>query len=372
MMQGRVMPDIDPSSRILVARLDSLGDCVLGSSFFIGLRSLFPKAHLTGVFSVSTSPLFQASPALDHVVSIPTDSTETWHRPIQPPYDVAILPRWDVDYWSTRRLAILSQAPVRIGFDRGSYFYDHSIDGWAGAYFTDLVRTRSDLHEVLKSRQMLQYLGMAEPAPDPCLWLTKAAKDWASEFLEGNALDHFAVITVAAGSQNRIWPVENFLPVIDALRSRSNLRFVVVGAHDAIEAGAWLQQLRPEIVVCATGSIPVLSTAAIIARSRIYIGMDTGPMHLAAATRVPVVEISCHPRSGRLDHPNSPSRFGPYATRSRVLQPARSPEMCSDGCNIVDAPHCIRAIQAADVIDAALQLLGTLHPPTPESVAKAL
>jgi ADP-heptose:LPS heptosyltransferase len=351
------MSDIDQSSRILVARLDSLGDCVLASSFFIGLRDLFPKAHLTGAFSVSTSPLFESSPAFDHIASIPTGSTETWPTLIHPPYDVAILPRWDVDYWSTRHLAILSQAPVRIGFDRGSYFYDQSIDGWAGAYFTDLVRTRSDLHEVLKSGRMLQHLGTDNPPPQPCLWLTKAAIDWASDFLETNALDDFAVITVAAGSKNRIWPVENFLPVIDELRSLSNLRFLVVGGHDAAEAGTWLQQMRPAAVVCATGSAPVLSTAAMIAQSRIYIGMDTGPMHLAAASRVPVVEISCHPHAGRPDHPNSPSRFGPYATRSRVLQPAHSPEICSDACNIVDAAHCIRAIQTSDVIAAALQLL---------------
>jgi ADP-heptose:LPS heptosyltransferase len=365
------MLDIDSCSRILVARLDSLGDCVLSSSFFVGLRRLFPKAHLTGVFSVSTSALFEGSPAFDRIVAIPRDSTETWRELIQAAYDVANFPRWDIDYWSTRHLAILSQAPVRIGFDRGPYFYDQPIDGWAGAYFTDLVRTRSDLHEVLKTGQMLQYLGMGGPTPLPCLWLPKIAREWAGNFVEENDLGDFSVITVAAGQKNKIWPVENFLPVIDALRRTSSLRFVVVGAHDATEAGTWLAQMRPGAVVCATGSVPILSTAALIARSKIYIGMDTGAKHLAAVSQVPVVEISCHPRSGRSDHPGSPARFGPYATCSRVVQPALSPESCSDGCNVTDVPHCIRGVQATDVIEAALQLLGTLHPPTGNSAAES-
>jgi heptosyltransferase-2 len=100
-----------------------------------------------------------------------------------------------------------------------------------------------------------------------------------------------------------------------------------------------------------------LSSAALIARSALYIGMDTGPMHLAAACGVPVVEISCHPLSGRSEQANSPSRFGPYATRSRILRPARPLAPCVDSCVVLHGSHCISQVRATQVIDAALDLL---------------
>jgi heptosyltransferase-2 len=346
-----------PTCRILVARLDALGDCVLSSAFFAALRQRFPKAHLTGAFSVLAAQLFEHCPLFDRILAIPPGPTSAWRTLIGAPYDLAICPRWDVDYWSTRQLAMLSQAPVRVGFERGPYHYDQPNDGWAGAYFTDLVRTRSDLHEVLKGLDMLKYLGMDGPMPDPRLWIPEASTRWAGEFVERHRLGRFAVLAVSAASKNRIWAAPNFLPVIDALSAAADWHFVVVGAQDAAESGAWLQRMRPEAVVCATGAVPLLSTAALIARSDIYIGMDTGLMHLAAASKVPVVEISCHPVSGGVDHPNSPRRFGPYATRHRILQPLQPLTPCLDGCNILDSPHCITQIRASQVLDAARELL---------------
>lgn len=352
-----MIKSLPATCRILVARLDSLGDCVLASSFFMGLRRQFPKAHLTGAFSTLAAPLFEYSPLFDRVLSVPAGTVSSWRMLLEAPYDLAICPRWDVDYWSTRQLAILSQARVRVGFDRGPYRYDQINDGWAGAYFTNLVRTSSELHEVLKGQDLLRYLGIDGPALDPQLWIPETAARWAAAFVEHHRLGRFAVLTVSAASKHRIWPVQNFLPVIDTLHGEGNWRFVVVGAQDAVDAGTWLQQMRPEAVVCASGAVPLLFSAALIARSELYIGMDTGPMHLAAASRVPVVEISCHPVSGGIDHPNSPKRFGPYATRHRILQPLQPLMPCIDGCSAVDFPHCIEQICASQVIEAAQQLL---------------
>jgi ADP-heptose:LPS heptosyltransferase len=352
-----VIGSLPPTCRILVARLDSLGDCVLSSSFFMGLRKRFPRAHLTGGFSALTAPLFEHSPLFDRILSMPAGAPSSWRSLLEAPYDLAICPRWDVDYWSTRHLAMLSQAPVRVGFERGPYRYDQINDGWAGAYFTDLARTRSELHEVLKGQDLLGCFGIDGPPLDPRLWIPETSARWAADFVEHHRLGRFAVLAVSAASKHRIWPVQNFLPVVDALHRAGNRRFVVVGAQDAVESGAWLRRMRPEAVVCATGTVPLLFSAALIAVSDLYIGMDTGPMHLAAASHVPVVEISCHPVTGGIDHPNSPKRFGPYATCHRILQPLQPLMPCVDGCDVLDSPHCITQIHALQVIEAAQQLL---------------
>jgi ADP-heptose:LPS heptosyltransferase len=354
----KLVDQLKPGARLLALRLDTLGDCVLSSSFFIGLRRLFPHAHLTAAFGQSAVPLFEACPLFDRLIAVPAGACESWGALLEPPYDAVICPRWDVDQWATRRFALMAEAPIRIGFDRGPYRHDEPHDGWAGAYFTHLARTRSDLHEVLKGQVLLEFLGSTEPARDPRLWIAPEAADWAEEFLQGNGLGRCVVLTVQAGWERRVWPVENFLPVIDALLAAApDLRFIVIGAEDAAASGAWLLQQRPGSVLDVTGSLPLMKTAALIARARLYVGMDTGPMHLAAAAGVPVVEISCHPMTGSADHPNSPSRFGPYATPSRVLRPARPLEPCTDGCNAEQAPHCITQVPPSAVIEAAMALL---------------
>src|SRR3954453_19828696 len=90
-----VIKSLPPDCRILVARLDSLGDCVLSSSFFAGLRQRFSKAHLTGAFSALAAPLFEHSPLFDRVLSIPAGPVSSWRARLEVPYDLAICPRWD-------------------------------------------------------------------------------------------------------------------------------------------------------------------------------------------------------------------------------------------------------------------------------------
>lgn len=348
---------LGPAPRILVARLDGVGDAVLGSGLYAGLRRLFPDAQVTGAFSEVTAPLFEACPHLDRVVALPWRPVESRTAFLDPPYDLAICPRWDVDAWATRPLALLSGAPIRVGFDRGVYRYDNPVDGWSGAYFTDLVRVPADLHEVAKAAALLRFLGLEGDAARPQLWLTSATQAEAADFLGGHGLDAFAVLAPAAGWPNRAWPAANFLPVVDALAG-IGLRSLVIGAADATPAGTFLAERRPGVVVSAAGVLTLPQSAAASARARLYIGADTGPMHLAAAACVPVVEISCHPLSGRADHPNSPRRFSPDNTRCRVLQPLRALAPCGeDGCTQIDRPHCISQVEAAAVIEAALALL---------------
>lgn len=349
---------LSADARILVLRLDSLGDCVLSSSFFIGLRQLFPGAHLSVAFNEMTAPLFEACPLFDRIFALRRGASEAWLEQVDPPYDAVICPRWDVDHWLMRRLALRAGAPVRIGFDRGPYRHDEPRDGWAGAYFTHMLRVPSDLHEVGKGQAMLEFLGATAPAPKPRLWLPPEASEQAEAVIRAAALEPFVTLGVWAAREWRVWPTERFLPVIDALAAaRPGLRFAVIGDEDTVAAGRRLEAARPGLVTNQAGRLPIAATAALAARAVLHIGMDSGPMHLAAAAGVPVVEISCHPKTGSADHPTAPERFGPYATRSRILRPERPTLPCIDSCETSLEAHCIRQIDPAAVIEAALALL---------------
>jgi heptosyltransferase-1 len=88
---------------------------------------------------------------------------------------------------------------------------------------------------------------------------------------------------------------------------------------------------------------------AITQRARLFVGGDTGPLHLAAALRVPVVGIF---------GPTNPARNGPYGTRSRVLRSAISQTNHSRHHQIEEG---LLEITAEDVFLAARDLLETPH-----------
>jgi heptosyltransferase-2 len=107
------------------------------------------------------------------------------------------------------------------------------------------------------------------------------------------------------------------------------------------------------------GTTPLPVVAAVIARSVLFVGNDSGPMHLAAAARVPVVEITCHPHSGGLEHRYSPARFGPRPGPAAILQPAVPAAGCGPSCSALE-PHCILATSVEEVVLAGTQLLSAV------------
>ena len=77
---------------------------------------------------------------------------------------------------------------------------------------------------------------------------------------------------------------------------------------------------------------------------------------LAAATGVPVVEISCHPANGSAASANSPRRFGPWGVPHRVLQPESAQPPCVGEC-VADEAHCICGVTVEQVKEAITSLL---------------
>ena len=115
----------------------------------------------------------------------------------------------------------------------------------------------------------------------------------------------------------------------------------------------WGEELRRigDDVIDLTNRTTVRETAAVLARCSLFCGSDSGPMHLAAAVGVPIVEVSCHPVSGDDLHPNSPKRFGPWGVPNRVVQPETPMDDCVAGCRF-KVPHCILNVRVESVIAA--------------------
>jgi heptosyltransferase-2 len=117
-----------------------------------------------------------------------------------------------------------------------------------------------------------------------------------------------------------------------------------------------IESLAPAPLLNAVGKTTLGAATALIGRANLFIGNDSGPLHMAASAGVPAVAVSCHPVSGLPSHAQSPIRFGPWRVASVVLQPSAAIPPCGDTCIAAQA-HCIRQVTLGDVRQAVSDLL---------------
>jgi len=155
--------------------------------------------------------------------------------------------------------------------------------------------------------------------------------------------ENFVLINPGAGWGAKQWPAGRYGQVATALAD--------IGMTPLIHFGPGEEQLAAEVVSASGGaarpvSCSIAELIALTRRARLFIGGDTGPLHLAAALKIPVVAVF---------GPTDPARNGPYGTSSIVLRNAASRNSLSH----TSAPDPgLLNIAAEEVITAARNLLG--------------
>ena len=173
-----------------------------------------------------------------------------------------------------------------------------------------------------------------------------AQEEWAERFLKNVGRGPLAIINPGAGWGAKCWPAESFATVARTLHDR--------GLQVLINHGPGEEDLA-EAVRRASGNsahllkVPVGELIAITRRARLFIGGDTGPMHLAAALGVPVVALF---------GPTPPERNGPYGTKSVVLRSSRS---TNNSSHVLQPDEGLVSITPHSVIAATEKLLGDAH-----------
>jgi heptosyltransferase-2 len=217
-----------------------------------------------------------------------------------------------------------------------------------------VVDDRSVKHDVERNLHLLSSLGMRPTDTRLELWLSDQDQQVANEILMSGGPAPVVAFGLGAGSPRRTWPVERFSHVGRWLTD-GGFGLVIVGGSGDERLAEDLQKRLGGGVIDVTNKITLRQTAAVLAHCSLFCGNDAGPMHLAAAAGVPVVEISCHSRRGDDLHPNSPKRFGPWGVPHRIVRPQSPADGCVAGCRI-GAPHCILNVDV-DTVIAAIESL---------------
>jgi len=346
--------------RILIVRLSAMGDVIHALPAVAALRCAFPNAFLGWVIEQRWVELLCAlseprsgprSPRRPLVDRVHVVNTKLWRRRLlsreiwtevmasirdlrQPGYDVAI------DFQGAFRSAVVARwsgAPTVYGFvepceNVASLFYTRQIN----AVGTHVIEQNTSLASALAGQTLA-----VQNAKFPC---DENGERAIKRLLDDKRLNQFAILNPGAGWGAKRWPVGRYGAVAKRLAQVKELRSIVNfgpgeeslarAVEDACDAAA------------VTVSVSVTELIMLTRRASLFIGGDTGPMHLAAALGVPVVGIF---------GPTSPERNGPFKTRSIVLRSQLSP---TTHARIQTPDEGMLTIMPEDVVAASLQLLG--------------
>lgn len=349
---------------ILLIRLRLIGDVVFTTPALGALRRRFPAARITYLVESPAEPVVRHHPALDEVVVL--------ERPrglARIGYDIALARRlrgrrFDlaIDFHGGPRSGFLTWAtgaPQRVGYD---------LPGRRWSYTTRVPWTRSLVpprHSVLNQWALLEPLGIPAPdrAADPVVMPVDpgAAARVSARLADAGVSDAapLIVLHVSAGNPFRRWPAESFAAAAAALAAADRARRIIItsGPSDEEAAEGVANEAR-RIAGDAAGGIirtaefDLSELRALVDRARLYIGGDSGPLHVAGTTRTPIVALF-GPTLPERSMPWRDAAIGAIALDAGPL-PCRP---CHQRHCVPGDFRCLALISPNMVVDAAERLL---------------
>jgi heptosyltransferase-2 len=361
--------------KVLIIRLDEIGDVVMMSPFLRELRANLPESHISLVVKPDTFNLVENCPYVNKVFTYEWKASKPF-RPLirfwramvlakkhlwKQRFDIAIIPRWDADNYYATYLAFLSGSQNRIGYSEHVTDGKRRMNQGYDKFLTHPVPVYDDSikHEVERNLYLLKRLGGKIAHDQLEVWISPDNEKYALDLLSQSETRESAfLVTIAPGAstENKRWPVERFLEIGNWLIENYRAFILTVGGEDEIELGAYLEHNLPGKSMNAAGKTNLQQTAALIKQSHLFIGNDSGPMHIAAACKIPVICINRFPKIGNKLHPQSPERFRPWGVKTIVLQPSKARFPCNGSCMAYEA-HCILDVSADEVKESALNFL---------------
>jgi heptosyltransferase I len=305
------MPTVSTATpnRILLVRLSAIGDVIHTLPLACALGERFPQAHLTWVVEEPAAALLRGHAAIDELITLPRGWLKSprmvrqlRRRLRSAPFDVAI----DAQGLSKSAIvAWLSGTRRRIGFGDP---WGREFSRW---FNTERVDTQRP-HVIDRNLELLHPLGIQSPPVRFDIPEHAADRAAAEEIIRLCGVPRrFAMMGPGAGWPSKLWPPARYAAVAQHVGRTWQLPTLVIWGN-AMER-AWAAQI-------ATGSgghaqvaraMTLTELAALMRRARLFVGSDSGPLHLAAAVGTPCVGLY---------GPWPAEKHGPYGPQHVVVQ----------------------------------------------------
>ncbi len=293
------------AKRILIVLLGAIGDVVRALPLANRVRQGYPDAHLAWAVEPRAAPVLEGHPALDaRLVFERRGGASAFvgflRRVRGEGFDLVL----DLQRHAKSGLvSAATRAPVRVGFHRRNA---KELNWLCNTHTIPPVVERG--WKLEQYQAFADFLELAPAAPRFDVTLTPDERRRVDTLVAPLARP-FAALVLGSTWESRLWFAERYAALVDAL-DRVGLDAVLVGGTDvgAIAAAAIAASRRPPLDLTARTTLR--ESYGVLARARVAVGPDSGPMHLAAAAGTPVVSLW---------GATTPARSAPFGSQDLVL-----------------------------------------------------
>jgi ADP-heptose:LPS heptosyltransferase len=320
-INGRKEKQAITPQHILCIKQDEIGDVVYSLHVYEMLHAQFPEAKITLLCKPFAITLLNNNPAITHLTSNFNDLIHT--------YDLIVDLRGS---WRSIFFALTHWPKLRL--DRATVRFENS-------------QKAHHPHEVFTNLQIVESIITTENQnTSPQIFTGKADIKKADDFLIDNNIGRFALIHIGARKKLRKW--NHYAELAQYLQKKYAFEIIFIGDKSDVKEIRKLQQVLPFETFSIANFFNLTELSAIAAKASLYVGNESGPLHIAAISGAPTLGLY---------GPGEPTVFYPHGPKTAFVHHVLECNPCDQvHCVHSDNP-CINRITMMEVIDKIAHLL---------------
>jgi len=347
---GQKNAAVSDCTNVLIVRPDSIGDFIIFSAILPRFRTLHPQAKISIVLQDTVAQLAKECPYVDEIITF----KESRIREAQ--YRTEILKQlqdrcFDIAYYPVYSrseigdlLTLCSSAKKKVTFNgdclnilpdiksRNDKYYDLLIPGAAGVMI-----------ETHRNMEFMKALGINVPDYEgTCIWANEEDENHINHLLKSLKINNPVAISPFAKFEIKDWPINKWSQLLSHYPDE---QIVICGGPENFERAQKLIELSSHRnIYNLCGKTTLTQTAVLLSRCKFFIGVDTGPAHMAVAVNIPNVVLMGGGHFGR---------FMPYSPSTTMVHCKMNCVNCNWRCRFGSKPApCLTQISVETVTKA--------------------
>jgi heptosyltransferase-2 len=320
--------------KILIVRNDRIGDLILSLPAISALRRRYEDAHIAVLVRENTKDILWKNPDVDEVIIDRGQSILCLAKEIrEKSFDMALLL---YPNWRNALISLFANIPLRIGTGYKP----------VGILFNKRVYVhRKNLHETDYCLKIAGAVGADTRDRKIRLMVRDEDRAFAESLIRRYVRKEGPIIGICPKNKGSAlnWPKEHYAELISQLIKEHKVNVVLTGEKDERREIEDICRIKTERLINLSGETTLGQLIALISLYHIFVGPSTGPMHIAAALRIPVVALFPPIPS------QSPEKWGPLGNRHKVLLPKIEcrERRCREGCELY---NCMERLSPDEVL----------------------
>jgi heptosyltransferase-3 len=351
------MDDASPSAtafrRVLVIKLKHLGDVLLTTPVIRALKLASPECEITVCLPAGTEEILAGNRLVNSILPVRRGSCDEgklarWLRELKfarmlrnKRFDVVL------DLTTSDRSAVITRitgAPIRVGY--------RSLKGFFGraSLYTNVVQAEHGEHIVEKQLRLLQPLGIPTAGPSLDFPLEESDRVAVQKLIPKDK--PLLQVHPVSRVERKNWQVSFMAELVNSI-AKQGFTPVITGSAAADEKH-WISELLARLTTPAinlSGKLTLRQLGALSEQARCFVGVDTAPMHIAAAVGTPVIALF---------GPSSERLWAPICEHRLIL--SRDDLDCRSPCKDKHCAHiaCLNGLRPEMVVSRVRQFLREL------------